>query len=145
MQNKSDNSSNNQYGNESDNQSDQRELQMQFEYLTSQIEEAKRQLGELKLVLEEAQETLLALAELQLEQKSSMTSLGSNIFVKSTIHANTVIAPIGGNVYCQKPIVEARQIVETRATKISQLASNIEKALMQMMQARQQLIQQAQQ
>ncbi len=133
------------YADQFDNASDQRELQMQFQYLTSQIEQAKQQFTELKVVLEEAQETLLALAELEQKPATTMTSLGSSIFVKSAISPNSVIAPIGANVYCQKSITEARQIVEMQANKVNQLTVNVEKALTQMMQARQQIIQQAQQ
>ncbi len=153
MQTKSDNRSNDKsgkpvaddYADQYDGQSNQRELQMQFQYLTSQIEQAKQQFTELKLVLEEAQETLLALAELESKPATTMTSLGSSIFVKSAIASDKVIAPIGANVYCQKSITEAKQIVEMQANKVNQLTVNVEKALTQMMQARQQIIQQAQQ
>ncbi len=123
---------------------DQRELEMQFQYVSSQIEDAKRQLGELRLVLQEAQETLLALAELETKPKSTMTSLGSSVFVPTTIKSDKVIAPVGANVFTEQTPQQAMAVIEQRATKLSEAAKNIENTLQQMLNLRQQLIQQAQ-
>lgn len=121
------------------------ELQMQFEYFSQQIEDAKRQLNEVRSLLDELQETLLAIVELEANPKNSMVSLGANAFVKSKISSDKIIVPIGANVLCEKTPAEARAILEERGQKLASVASNIEKALAQLLQMRQSIMQQAQQ
>lgn len=116
---------------------------MQFEYLSQQVEDGKAQLMEVRSLLDELQETLLAIAELETKPKSSMVSLGANAFVKSSIDGEKVIVPIGANVLCQKEPAEARQLLEERGQKLAAAASNIEKALSQLLQMRQGIMQQA--
>ncbi len=123
---------------------DQRELEMQFNYISGQIEEARRQLGELRMVLQEAQETLLALAELETKPKSTMVALGSSVFVSATLEQGKVIAPIGTNVFVKQTPQEAMKSIEQRASKLNEAAQNIEKTLSQMASMRQKIMQQAQ-
>ncbi len=125
-------------------QMDQRELQMQYQYITSQIEQAQRQLNEMRGVLEEIQETTFAIAELEAKPKSALVAIGSNAFVKVKIETDKVIAPIGANVLSLKTPEEARKILEERAAKVSSVVSNIERALTQMYQLQQKVVDQAQ-
>ncbi len=125
------------------NITDPRELEMQFNYLTNQIEEAKRQLTETRVALQEMQETLFAIAELE-TKPNTITSLGGTAFVRSKIETKEVIVPIGANVLAAKSPSEARKVIEERATKLAETVGKIESALGQMLQARQAIIQRAQ-
>lgn len=125
-------------------QSNFREMEMQFNYVSAQIEEAKRQLGETRLALQEAQETLLAITELEKKPKGTIVSLGNNAFVPAKMESEKIIVPIGANVLAQKTPKEALAFVEERVARISQVVTNIERALGQMFQLRQQLVEKLQ-
>ncbi|MFH0713347.1 MAG: prefoldin subunit alpha [Candidatus Micrarchaeota archaeon] len=125
-------------------QSNFREMEMQFNYVSTQIEEAKRQLGETRMALQEAQETLLAITELEKKPRNTIVSLGNNAFVPAQLENEKIIVPIGVNVLAQKTPKEALAIVEERVARISQVVGNIERALGQMFQLRQQLVEQLQ-
>lgn len=124
---------------------DQRELQMQYRYIASQIEQGERQLNEMRQVLAEIEETTMAIAELETKPKSSLVAIGSNAFVKANIETSKVIAPIGANVLSLKAPEEARQILADRAAKVASVISNVERALTQMYQLQQKVVEQAQQ
>ncbi|MFH1247039.1 MAG: prefoldin subunit alpha [Candidatus Micrarchaeota archaeon] len=125
--------------------SDQRELQMQYSYVNSQIEQAQKQLNDMRMVLEEIQETTIAITELEQKPKSTIVAIGSNAFVKAQIETDKVIAPIGANVLALKTPEDARKILEDRASKVSSVISNIERALTQLYQMQQRIIDKAQQ
>ncbi len=123
----------------------QRQLEAQFAYISSQIEEAQRQLSELKMAIQEVQETVMGLIELSEEKpKTTMVSLGGNAFIPAKLDTGKAIVPIGANVLAMKTPAEARQILENRLSKLSASASNIEKTLMQFLQMRRQLVELAQ-
>ncbi len=123
---------------------DQRELQMQYRYINSQIEQGERQLNEMRQVLAEIEETTMAIAELETKPKSALVAIGSNAFVKANIETAKVIAPIGANVLSLKTPEEARSILAERAAKVASVISNVERALTQMYQLQQKVVEQAQ-
>ena len=121
------------------------ELEMQFNYLSQQVEEAKAQLNEMRMALQEMQETLFAIVELEAKPKSTLVLLGASSFVPSKIETEKVLVPIGANVLAMKTPLDARKVIEERAAKLLSAITNVEKALGQMLQMRQSLMQQAQQ
>ena len=56
-----------------------------------------------------------------------------------------MLVPIGANVLAMKTPLDARKVIEERAAKLLSAITNVEKALGQMLQMRQSLMQQAQQ
>ncbi len=124
---------------------EKRELEMQFNYISAQIEEVNRQLGEMQVALQEVQDTLMAITEMEKKPKSTMVSVGAAAFAPAKIETNKILVPTGANVFSIKKPADAIKTIEERAVKLQGAITNIEKTLSQLLQIRQQIIQKTQQ
>lgn len=113
-------------------------MEMQYSYVSTQLEEGKKQFSQVQAAVNETKETLKAIEQLSTAGKeSNMVSLGSGAFVKTgSLDSQTVLIGIGAGVIAAKTPQEATAMLKERVEKLAEVLSNIDKSLMKLQNSR---------
>ncbi len=113
-------------------------MEMQYSYVSTQLEEGKKQFSQVQAAVNETKETLKAIEQLSTAGKEdNMVSLGSGAFVKTgSLDSQTVLLGIGAGVIAAKKPSEATAMLKERVEKLTEVLGNIDKSLMKLQNSR---------
>ncbi len=108
----------------------QDQLLQQYQYLKSQLDQAKTQLMQLNSVMQDVESSIDALDSMQ-KDKPAMIELAAGVLLPVNQKIDSAVVEIGAGTFAQVPLERALALQKSKLERLAKNRTAIEQAIMQ--------------